>query len=47
MLSSLNKKMHDLSGGKPVSYKIPNNHVDNLSSMEWGKSWMHVSYTEP
>jgi len=47
MLSSLNKKMHGLSGGNPVKYSIPEKHVDDLSSMERGKSWMHSSYTEP
>jgi len=47
MLKALKKKMHDLSGGKPVKYNIPEKHVDDLASMERGKSWMHASYTEP
>jgi hypothetical protein len=47
MLATLNRKMHDLSGGKPVKYIIPANHVDDLSSTARGKSWLQSAHTEP
>jgi hypothetical protein len=47
MLEALNKKMYDLSGGKPIRHTIPPEHVDDLSSTERGKSWMQAAYTEP
>ena len=47
MLVTLNRKMHDLSGGKPVKYIIPANHVDDLSSTARGKSWLQSAHTEP
>jgi len=47
MLKVLKGKMFGLTGGKPVQYHIPENHVDDLSSLARGVSWMDKCYTEP
>jgi hypothetical protein len=47
MLKDLDKKMHALSGGKPVKYTIPKEHSDDLSSTGRGGSWLEAAYTEP
>jgi len=47
MFEALTRKMHDLSGGKPIKHSIPSEHVDDLSSTGRGKSWTQAAYTEP
>lgn len=47
MLQALNEKMYELSGGEPIKYKIPADHIDNLASTERGRSWLEGIYTEP
>lgn len=47
MLDDLQKKMYDLSGGEPVEFTIPDNHVDDLSSLGRGRSWMDSCHTTP
>lgn len=47
MHESLKEKMYALTGGEPVKYIIPTDHVDDLSSTGRGKSWLQAAYTEP
>jgi hypothetical protein len=47
MLDDLVKKMYELSGGQPVEFTIPENHVDDLSSFGRGRSWMDTCQTTP
>jgi hypothetical protein len=47
MLQTLNEKMYKLSGGEPIKYTIPPDHIDNLASTERGRSWLEGVYTEP
>lgn len=47
MLEDLDRKMYSLSGGKPIDYTIPVEHVDDLSSTGRGKSWLQVAHTQP
>lgn len=47
MLEDLLKQMHSLSGGNPVKYSIPEDHVDDLTSTARGNSWLDGCHTEP
>jgi hypothetical protein len=47
MFDTLKEKMYDFSGGRPVKHTIPQDHVDDLSSTQRGKSWLQAAYTEP
>jgi len=47
MLKTLTRKMHHLSGGKPIKHSVPSEHVDDLSSTGRGKAWIQAAYTEP
>ena len=47
MFDDLVKKMHKLSGGRPVEFSIPENHIDDLSSFGRGRSWMDNCQTTP
>ena len=47
MLADLQERMYALSGGKPVKYTIPEDHVDDLSSTGRGLSWLQGCHTEP
>lgn len=40
-------KMYELLGGRLVQYTIPKEHIDDVSCMARGGSWLNTCHTEP
>lgn len=47
MFDDLLENMYALSGGEPVEFTVPKNHVDDLASTVRGESWLAGCHTTP